>query len=357
MNMEPTMTDSLTPEPAIRLKDLRKRFGSFTAVDGIDLEVRRGEIFGFLGPNGSGKTTTIRMLCGVIAPTSGEATVLGHDAVRDPEAVRRRIGYMSQKFSLFEDLTVDENLRFYAGVYDLDAEQFAERREYILHMADLVGRENELTANLSVGWKQRLALGCATIHKPELIFLDEPTSGVDPTARRHFWELLYELAESGVTLFVTTHYMDEAAHCSRLAFIYEGGIAALGTPSEIRSLMSDTVLEVDAEDPDAALTAFEAVSDVLEAYMSGALLHVNAGAASAEAVVEYLETSGVAVRGVEMVSPSIEDVFVHIVTRKRQEAAAQQAPESPVAPAPADDPMQATQPLPPIVAEDGADGA
>lgn len=371
--MEPTIPTIADPDPAIRLTGLTKRFGSFTAVDAIDLEVRRGEIFGFLGPNGSGKTTTIRMLCGVIAPTSGGATVLGHDAVRDPEAVRRRIGYMSQKFSLFEDLTVEENLRFYAGVYDLDAEQFAERRSYILQMADLVGRENELTANLSVGWKQRLALGCATIHKPELIFLDEPTSGVDPTARRHFWELLYELAESGVTLFVTTHYMDEAAHCSRLAFIYEGGIAALGTPSEIRGLMSDTVLEVDAKDPDAAMIAFEAVSDVLEAYMSGALLHVNAGAASAQAIVEYLESTGVVVNGVEMVSPSIEDVFVHLVTRKRQEAAARSAAASPepvaqpvsdpavAGEAPAetgdvatlpDDPMQATQPMPPVGTEE-----
>ena len=351
MQMEPTTT---TQEPAILIRGLTKRFGSFTAVNGIDLEVRRGEIFGFLGPNGSGKTTTIRMLCGVISPTSGEANVLGYDAVRDPEAVRRRIGYMSQKFSLFEDLTVDENLRFYAGVYDLTDSEFAERRTYILQMADLIGRENELTANLSVGWKQRLALGCATIHKPELIFLDEPTSGVDPTARRHFWELLYELAESGVTLFVTTHYMDEAAHCNRLAFIYEGDIAAVGTPSEIRGLMTDTVLEVDVDDSEAALRALEAVSDVLEGHMSGRMLHVNAGAASATAVAEYLETAGIVVHSAEKVDPTIEDVFVHIVSRRRSAAAALGSPTpaaAPVAPRrgfPPVEPMQMTQPMQPI---------
>jgi len=356
--MEPTTYPAATPEPAIEIKNLTKRFGHFTAVDGIDLEVRRGEIFGFLGPNGSGKTTTIRMLCGVIAPTSGGATVLGFDAVRDPEAVRRRIGYMSQKFSLFEDLTVDENLRFYSGVYDLTDEEFAERRAYILHMADLIGRENELTANLSVGWKQRLALGCATIHKPELIFLDEPTSGVDPTARRHFWELLYELAESGVTLFVTTHYMDEAAHCSRLAFIYEGDIAAIGTPSEIRGLLTETVLEVDVDDSEAALSALEAVSDVLQGHMSGRVLHVNAGAASASAVVEYLQTAGITVYSAEEVDPTIEDVFVHLVSQRRKAAAAppatQPAPGAAAAPADAahvsdaPDPMQMTQPMGPI---------
>lgn len=313
-------------DSAIQLKALTKRFGSFTAVDAVDLDVRRGEIFGFLGPNGSGKTTTIRMLCGVIAPTSGQATVLGHDAIKDPEAVRRRIGYMSQKFSLFEDLTVDENLRFYAGVYDLTDEKFAARREYILRMADLVGREGELTANLSVGWKQRLALGCATIHEPELIFLDEPTSGVDPTARRHFWELLYELADSGVTLFVTTHYMDEAAHCSRLAFIYNGRLTACGTPSEIRALMTETVLEVDVDDAETALGALERVPDIHEAYMSGAVLHVNVGNASPTSVVELLAAAGVSVRGIDVVDPSIEDVFVHLVTQQR---AADKAPAEP----------------------------
>jgi len=222
-------------QPAITVRALRKQFGGFTAVDDIDLDVARGEVFGFLGPNGSGKTTTIRMLTGTIRPTSGHAQVLGADIVHRPEDVRRRIGYMSQKFSLFEDMTVEENLRFYAGVYELPAERFEAQRAYILRMADLVGREDELTRNLSVGWRQRLALGAATIHDPDLLFLDEPTSGVDPVARRQFWDLLYDLAARGVTLFVTTHYMDEAAHCHRLAFISAGRIIAEGSPSQLRA--------------------------------------------------------------------------------------------------------------------------
>ena len=227
-------TSSGQADLAIEISGLTKTFGNFTAVDGIGITVPRGQIFGFLGPNGSGKTTTIRMLCGTMRPDSGTALVLGEDVVRHPDRVQRRIGYMSQKFSLFEDMTVDENLRFYAGVYDLPDEEFAAQREYVLKMADLVGREDELTRNLSVGWRQRLSLGTATIHSPELIFLDEPTSGVDPVARRQFWDLLYELAEQGITLFVTTHYMDEATHCNRLAFIYGGRLIAQGTPTELR---------------------------------------------------------------------------------------------------------------------------
>ena len=219
--------------PAVRVRDLRKVYGGFAAVGGISFEVARGEVFGFLGPNGSGKTTTIRMLTGSIAPTSGTVEVLGVDAVRRPALIGPRIGYVSQKFSLFEDLTVDENLRFYAGVYDLSAEEFARQREYVLDMAALRGREKELTANLSTGWKQRLALGAATMHSPELLFLDEPTSGVDPVARRQFWDLLHDLSERGVTLFVTTHYMEEAAHCSRLAFMYAGQVIADGSPRAI----------------------------------------------------------------------------------------------------------------------------
>jgi len=334
---------------AISVRGLTKCFGGFTAVDAVDLDVRRGEIFGFLGPNGSGKTTTIRMLCGVIVPTEGDATVLGCDVVRDPEEVRRRIGYMSQKFSLFQDLTVDENLRFYAGVYGLSQERFEDRRSYILKMADLEGREDELTANLSVGWKQRLALGCATIHDPELLFLDEPTSGVDPTARRHFWDLLYELANQGVTLFVTTHYMDEATHCSRLAFIYEGRIVAEGTPGAIRSqLMRDTILEVDVADPEAALAALEASPRVVEAYMSGALLHANVGEhAGGEIMVQdTLDAAGMAVRGIEPVRATLEDVFVHLVAERRAAAAAARESSPPPAPQQTEQPAAPQQTAP-----------
>jgi ABC-2 type transport system ATP-binding protein len=305
---------------AIEVRGLTKRFGDFTAVDSVDFDVPRGEIFGFLGPNGSGKTTTIRMLCGTIGPSGGGATVLGHDVVGDPESVRRSIGYMSQKFALFEDMTVDENLRFYAGVYGIEGERFASRRRYVLEMADLVGRERELTANLSVGWKQRLALGCATIHEPELLFLDEPTSGVDPTARRQFWELLYDLAESGVTLFVTTHYMDEATHCNRLAFIYRGRIIAMGSPQQIRSRhMTDEILELEVDDIEGALAWMESSPTVSEAYLSGAQLHANVPRGKEPcSVADDLRAAGFAVSRCEVVEPTIEDVFVHLVTGERR---------------------------------------
>jgi ABC-2 type transport system ATP-binding protein len=311
-----TPTSVASDGDAIIVSGLRKTFGDFVAVDSVDFRVKRGEIFGFLGPNGSGKTTTIRMLCGVIEPSGGGGTVMGYDVVDDPERVRESIGYMSQKFSLFQDLTVDENLRFYSGIYGLTPEKYAERRAYILKMADLEGREDELTGNLSVGWKQRLALGCATIHEPKLIFLDEPTSGVDPTARRQFWELLYDLAHDGVTLFVTTHYMDEATHCNRLAFIYRGTIIAEGTPQEVKTdLAADTILQIDVDDGEAALAALEGRDEVQEAYMQGSLVHVNVGRMTAdEANVDgFLRDSGFAVRGVERVEPTLEDAFVHLV--------------------------------------------
>ena len=338
---------------AISVRGLTKRFGDFTAVDSVDFDVKRGEIFGFLGPNGSGKTTTIRMLTGTISPNEGLALVLDDDVVATPETVKRRIGYMSQKFSLFEDMTVDENLRFYAGVYDLTAEDFARQRAYVLDMADLVGRERELTRNLSVGWKQRLALGAATIHEPELLFLDEPTSGVDPTARRHFWDLLYDLSGRGVTLFVTTHYMDEASNCHRLAFMYRGRIIAEGTPDEIRhNCMREQVLEINAADVDGVLAWLESASGVLEAYLSGAQLHAVVGAhralgsprqgaapqpdasgdptcepslapvdpeSEAESLARGLREAGFEIASVRPVEPTIEDVFVNLVSRERAE--------------------------------------
>lgn len=231
-------------EPAVSVRALTRRFGSFTAVAGISLEVPRGQIFGFLGPNGSGKTTTMRMLTGGLRASSGSAVILGEDVLNHPERVRPRIGYMSQRFSLFEDLTVAENLTFYAGAYSLTDDVFAERRDHILTMAGLLGREDELTRNLSVGWRQRLSLGAATMHSPDLVFLDEPTSGVDPVARRAFWELLYEMAESGTTLFVTTHYMEEAAHCHRLGFMYGGSLIALGTPAELQAAHGGSLEDV-----------------------------------------------------------------------------------------------------------------
>jgi ABC-2 type transport system ATP-binding protein len=309
------------PAPAISLRGLTKTFGDFTAVDGIDLDVPRGQIFGFLGPNGSGKTTTIRMLTGTLRPRAGSARVLGVDVVRHPDRVKRRIGYMSQKFALFEDMTVDENLRFYAGVYDLAPERFAAQRDYVLRMADLVGRENELTRNLSVGWRQRLALGAATIHDPELLFLDEPTSGVDPVARRQFWDLLYDLASRGVTLFVTTHYMDEAAHCNRLAFIYRGRIIADGSPAEIRAGHADQrIFDIATPDADAVLAWLDSADGIEEAYLSGASLHAvapAAGSLTAATLRERLAAGGHADVVVTEVDPTIEDVFVNLVSRQR----------------------------------------
>jgi ABC-2 type transport system ATP-binding protein len=303
--------------PAIEVNGLRKTFGEFVAVNGIDLSVGRGEIFGFLGPNGSGKTTTIRMLCGTIEANGGSAKIMGYDIDTEAEQVRLNIGYMSQKFSLFQDLTVEENLRFYSGIYGLSPEKFAERRSYILKMADLEGRENELTGNLSVGWKQRLALGCATIHEPKLIFLDEPTSGVDPNARRQFWELLYELANTGVTLFVTTHYMDEATHCNRLAFIYRGNIIAAGTPHEIKAeLAADTILQLEVADGEGALAVLKDHPLVDEVYMQGALLNANVGEHSADEadLPGFLAKAGFEVTHIEGVEPTLEDAFVHLVT-------------------------------------------
>lgn len=309
------------PELAIKVTGLTKTFGDFIAVDGIDIEVPRGQIFGFLGPNGSGKTTTIRMLTGTLRPQGGQALVLGSDVVRHADQVQQRIGYMSQKFALFEDMTVDENLRFYAGIYQVPPELFAQRREYVLRMADLVGREDELTRNLSVGWRQRLALGTATIHEPELLFLDEPTSGVDPVARRQFWDLLYDLAGRGVTLFVTTHYMDEAAHCNQLAFIYRGKIIAEGSPSELRhSHLDQRILDITVADADAALDHLSGTPGIQDAYLSGASLHVvtpRDQGPTPDDLRRRLIAAGFATPHVEEVAPTIEDVFVNLVTRHR----------------------------------------
>ncbi|RPI17352.1 MAG: ABC transporter ATP-binding protein [Acidobacteriales bacterium] len=228
---------------AVEVEDLVKRFGDFTAVDHISLRVRRGEIFGFLGPNGAGKSTAIRILCGLLRPTSGLARVGGYDVARDPETVRQNIGYMSQKFSLYDDLTVEENLAFFGGVYGVPEERLGEREEFALRMAGLSGKRSTMTRLLAGGWKQRLALGCAILHEPPILFLDEPTSGVDPIARREFWDLIYQLSEQGNTIFVTTHYMDEAEYCHRLALMYKGKIVALDTPAALKEAAGKPSME------------------------------------------------------------------------------------------------------------------
>jgi ABC-2 type transport system ATP-binding protein len=301
---------------AVQVDGLTKKFGDFTAVDNISFQVRRGEIFGFLGPNGAGKTTTIRTLLGLIKPTEGAARVLGYDIRGDVRPMRARLGYMSQRFTLYQDLTVDENLTFYGRAYGVRAEQLQVRKKTILEMAGLVGRERTLTRDLAGGWKQRLALGCAIIHEPELLFLDEPTAGVDPVSRRAFWDLLYELAASGTTVFVTTHYMDEAEHCHRLAFIQHGRIVALGSPTEIKeTVMRGQVLEIDCDDPAQALLALRQLEGLDEVALYGALIHVVAeGIASRRQEIERVLTeAGVTVDALDVIAPSLEDVFISSV--------------------------------------------
>ncbi|MDN5326444.1 MAG: drug efflux transport system ATP-binding protein [Moorella sp. (in: firmicutes)] len=301
---------------AIIVEGLTKRFGNFTAVEDVSFQVRRGEIFGFLGPNGSGKSTTIRMLCGLLSPTSGRASVLGYDIVRDAEAIRLNIGYMSQKFSLYEDLTVEENLEFYAGIYQLPPRRIKERKQDILAMAGLLGREKSITGTLSTGWKQRLALGCALIHEPGLVFLDEPTGGVDPVSRRNFWDLIYDLSRSGVTVLVTTHYMDEAEHCHTIGFIYNGKLIALGTPENLKKTkMRGQILQVECAPLLPALEAVKDVPEVIEAAMHGAGLHVVVEdiARDTPVVRQALKRANVRVEAITPVEPALEDIFVSLV--------------------------------------------
>jgi ABC-2 type transport system ATP-binding protein len=245
-------------DTTVTLRNLVKTFGDFVAVDNVSLDVAKGEIFGFLGPNGAGKSTTIRILCGLLAPTSGQATVAGFDVATDPESVKQNIGYMSQRFSLYDDLTIEENLEFFSGVYGVPQNKREERMLYALQMAGLEQRRRTMTRILSGGWKQRLALGCAILHEPPVIFLDEPTSGVDPIARRAFWDLINDLSHAGHTIFVTTHYMDEAEYCHRLALMYQGRMIALGTPAELSDELRSTDLpEPTMEDVFVAMIARE----------------------------------------------------------------------------------------------------
>jgi ABC-2 type transport system ATP-binding protein len=304
---------------AVEAIELTKKFGDFTAVDKVSFTIQRGEIFGFLGPNGAGKTTTIRMLLGLLRPTSGHAQVLGFDVVRQTDEVKKRIGYMSQRFSLYNDLTVEENLNFYGRTYGVKNQQLRERKAYILGMAGLEGRERELTKNLSGGWKQRLALGTAIIHQPEMVFLDEPTAGVDPISRRAFWDLLYELADGGTTIFVTTHYMDEAEHCQRLAFIDSGKIVARGSPGDIKeNVMQGQVLEIDCDHPEAAIPALRQLGLFDEVALYGAQIHVivKNGENYKSTIVKTLRDKDIHVNSVDLIAPSLEDVFVSSLKEK-----------------------------------------
>jgi len=307
---------------AIVVKDLTRRFGSFVAVDHVSFTVGTGEIFGFLGSNGAGKSTTIRMLCGLLKPTSGTAMVDGLDVGRDPEGVKARIGYMSQKFSLYELLSVDQNIRLYAELYGVPPAKFAERRRFAIEMAGLAGRENSLPRDLPGGFRQRLALGCAILHEPRILFLDEPTGGVDPISRRQFWRLIDHLSKSGVTVLVTTHYLDEAEYCHRIALIHAGKLAALGTTGELKQIFADRpIVEIRTRRPVEVMRALDAMEDVEETSLFGTAVH--AVLRSRDLVpadlFARLEGQQLEVDSIEPVQPSLEDVFLDVVEKAARE--------------------------------------
>jgi len=308
-------------EFAVRTRGLTKRFGKVLAVDHLDLSVRRGELYGFLGPNGAGKSTTLRMLCGILEPSEGEGTVLGIDLRRDPERVKSSIGYMSQRFSLYDDLTVDENLTFYSRVYMVPRGERRPRIERMLRLADLTGRERQLAGQLSGGYRQRLALTCALVHGPELIFLDEPTAGVDPVSRRTFWALIRRLADEGTTILVTTHYMDEAELCDTLGFIYQGRLIAEGSPGRIKAeAFTGGVIELEVDDLRAAAEALADWDAVEEVVRIGTRLRVIVapGGPSGDGIEAHLRDRGVAVSWTREVEPSVEDLFVSFVDKERK---------------------------------------
>jgi ABC-2 type transport system ATP-binding protein len=304
--------------PAIDVRGLTRRFGSFVAVDNLSFQVEPGEIFGFLGANGAGKSTTIRMLCGLLQPTDGTALIDGIDVGANPEGVKRRIGYMSQRFSLYEALTVDQNIRFFGGIYGLSRDHFDRRRRFVIEMAGLHGRENTLTSQLPGGWRQRLALGCAILHEPSIVFLDEPTGGVDPLSRRRFWDLIGDLSLRGVTVLVTTHYLDEAEHCHRIAIIQAGRLAALGTAGQLKQAFATRpIVEINAGRPVEAMQVLDALPAVEKTSLFGTAVHAVLRDASTrpETLQTELTQAGIEVHSIGVVSPSLEDVFLDVVER------------------------------------------
>jgi ABC-2 type transport system ATP-binding protein len=301
---------------AVETDDLVKTFGSFIAVDHVSLRVSKGEIFGFLGPNGAGKSTTIRMLCGLLTPTSGKALVRNLDVAIVPEQVRRNIGYMSQKFSLYDDLTVEQNIDFFAGMYGVPRDLRQQRKQHVLEMANLTERRTALTATLSGGWKQRLALGCAILHNPPVLFLDEPTSGVDPIARAAFWDLIREMARTDHTIFVSTHYMDEAEYCHRLALMYRGRVIALGAPADLRAELSTHILlQLDTSAPLDTMRALEHAPGIGDVAVFGGGLHVAVDdmESGMNVIRERLSAEGIEIHRIEKILPSLEDVFVALI--------------------------------------------
>ena len=310
---------------AIEVNNLTKKFGDFTAVDNVNFTVKQGEIFGFLGANGAGKSTTIRMLIGVLEPTSGDALVGGHSIMKDPEMVKRNIGYMSQKFSLYNDLTVAENIRFYAGVYGLDGKKYQERKKWVLKVANLENMENTLTSSLPGGIKQRLALGTAVIHEPKIVFLDEPTSGVDPVSRRNFWDLINDLSAAGTTVLVTTHYLDEAEFCNDIILINAGKLVAQGNSKELKTnYIKNPILEIETDRTIDSLEILEKEKWVGETSIFGNYIHVilNDDTITEKNITQLLqEQNGIAVKRVERIVPTLEDVFIHLIEKDNKQNA------------------------------------
>lgn len=304
-------------EFAIEVLNLSRKFGNFWAVKDINFKVNTGEVFGFLGPNGSGKTTTIKVLCGLLDPSEGTAKVVGYDVKKDPEKIKKSIGYMSQKFSLYNDLTVKENLNFFAGVYGIANYERADRIREMVEMAGLTGREDTLTRNLSGGWKQRLSLGAAILHKPPLLFLDEPTGGVDPISRRQFWDIIYDLSSGGTTILVTTHYMDEAEHCGTIGLMYEGHLIAFGSPQELRdTFKKEKLFEVTVSDFERAVEEFEKEKWVKEAALFGRSIHIRTGDEfDPEGIMKLAKESGLEIVEIREILPSLEDIFVAMTSK------------------------------------------
>jgi drug efflux transport system ATP-binding protein len=303
---------------AISVRDLTRKFGDFVAVNHVSFDVERGEIFGFLGANGAGKSTTIRMLCGLLKPTSGTALVDGVDVSREPEQVKLRIGYMSQRFSLYELLTVGQNIRFFGGLYGLTDDQIESRKKFVIEMAGLAGRENTKARDLAGGWRQRLALGCAILHEPRIVFLDEPTGGVDPVSRRQFWRLIEDLSRRGVTILVTTHYLDEAEHCHRIAIISAGKMAALGTSHDLKQIFADRpIIEIHSSRPVDVMRALEQMKEVEKTTIFGTAVHAvfRPGHADITELRDRLARLGLDVSAIDRVMPSLEDVFLDVVEK------------------------------------------
>ncbi len=303
-------------EKAVEVKELEKKFGRFTAVNRISFDVNKGEIFGFLGPNGAGKSTTIKMLCGILTPTSGSGHVVGHDIIKDQEGIKQNIGYMSQKFSLYDDLTVEENIDFYGGIYRIPNKKKKLRKEWVIKMAGLEKLRKSRTSVLSGGWKQRLALGCAVLHEPKIVFLDEPTSGVDPISRRDFWILIKEMAQNGVTVFVTTHYMDEAENCDRIALIYKGNIIALGSPQQLKTeFMKEDVLEITIDDPESWIEHLLKIDVIKDVALFGNTLHavVRSAESSVPLIEKFFRDEKADRFEIREIEPTLEDVFVSLI--------------------------------------------